>query len=72
MRKVNEKSMLTLQGEVIEICQKDNEKRAKIFFHPGFFEISIDQLSNVHLSDCLVISAEIKIEEIKQKYSVDN
>jgi hypothetical protein len=72
MRKINEKSMLTLQGEVIEICQKDNEKRAKIFFHPGFFEISIDKLPNVHLSDGLIINAEIKIEEIKQKFSIDN
>lgn len=72
MGKLKEKSMLMLRGEVIEIRQKDNERRAKIFFHPGFFEIPIDDLTNVHLSDDLVINAEINIREINQTFSSDN
>lgn len=54
-------------GEIIEIYEKDKSMLAKIKYDPGFIDICIDNISDAHLNDKIIILSNISINSIVQQ-----
>ncbi len=56
-----------LSGEIVEIYETGKNRIAKIKFKPGFMDICIDKIIDLHLNDNIIIDTNIYINNIVQK-----
>lgn len=61
-----------LNGQIVEIYEKDGLKFLKVSIKCDLFDVQIDEISDFHLKDEIQISSKILIENIQlQKPSFD-
>lgn len=64
---IKKSNKINLTGDVIEVCEKDNEKIAKVFFQSLCLEVGINSLQDVHLSDKLKLEARFIIDKVEKE-----
>lgn len=60
--------IINVEGEVIEIYEKEGKSFAKIQCCPGFIEICIDKLNELHLSDKVLLELKLSIGKIETHF----
>lgn len=52
---------VTFSGNVVEIHDCNDGACAKVLLHPGYFNVNINDMQEMHLGDQLEIDCEVKI-----------
>jgi len=65
-------NMITLNGEIVSIYEKEGTRFAKVHFEHGFVDITLNENKDVYLGDKVSINSDLKIKKITPNSIEDN
>lgn len=55
---------IVLNGEVVEIIDEAGNQKAKILTAPQYLEVVLEENSDIHLGEKVIVDSEIRIKRI--------
>ena len=68
MQESSQIDTIKIEGDIIEIYEQEGKSFAKIQYCPGFIEICIDELNELHLNDKVLLEVRLSIENIETHF----
>ena len=68
MQEFNTQDTINVKGEIIEIYEESGKSFAKIQCCPGFIEVCIDELEELHLNDIVTLKVKLQINKIESNF----